>query len=185
MFLLPKTRRRELTQTQLCARTDHGGRRDAGRRAHTGFAFEQVRQGRGVNFRVSIIILALLDSAAHAETVQVKYRGAVDLAATGMVGLGFLSPATDSVARGVNSGVVVGDSGGKAFLWTHRVGIKSIQDLLSAAGANVTGWQLTSARGVSANCTVITISGQGIDPSGNNEGWIATLPRSGDTCEDD
>jgi hypothetical protein len=39
-----------------------------------------IRQGRGVNFRVSIIILALLGSAAHAETVQVKYRGAVDLA---------------------------------------------------------------------------------------------------------
>jgi hypothetical protein len=61
---------------------------------------------------------------------------------------------------------VVGDSGGKAFLWTARNGMKSIQDLLSAAGANVTGWQLTSARGVSATCTVITISSQGIDPSG-------------------
>jgi probable HAF family extracellular repeat protein len=105
-------------------------------------------------------------------------------AATGrMVGLGFLPGATDNVANRAHAGVVVGDSGGKAFLWTDRNGMKSIQDLLSAAGANVTGWQLTSARGVSANCTVITISGQGIDPSGNNQGWIATLPRSAHDCD--
>lgn len=96
-------------------------------------------------------------------------------AKTGMVGLGFLG-ATDSGASRVDASgdVVVGNSGGKAFLWTTKDGMQSIQALLSAAGVtNVTGWQLTVATGVSASGKVI--SGQGIDPSGNNQGWIATL----------
>jgi hypothetical protein len=40
----------------------------------------------------------------------------------------------------------------------------------------VTGWQLIVATGVSADGSVI--SGQGIDPSGRNQGWIAKLPLS-------
>jgi probable HAF family extracellular repeat protein len=100
-------------------------------------------------------------------------------AATRMVGLGFLPGATDSGASRVNSEVVVGNSGGKAFRWIARDGMKSIQDLLSAAGTNVNGWQLTSASGVSASGKgpVFIISGQGIDPSGHVQAWIATLPR--------
>ena len=97
-------------------------------------------------------------------------------AATGMVGLGFLPTATESGASRVSADgkVVVGSSGGKAFRWTAGDGMQSIQDLLSAAGASgLTGWQLTAATGISASGKVI--SGQGIDPLGRNQGWIATL----------
>jgi uncharacterized membrane protein len=99
-------------------------------------------------------------------------------AKTGMVGLGFLSGATDSAASGTSSdgSVVVGESGGKAFRWTAAGGMHSVKDLLTAAGVTaVNGWQLTRAVGVSADG--IVISGQGIDPQGKNQGWIASLPR--------
>ena len=41
-------------------------------------------------------------------------------------------------------------------------------------GLDLDGWELQSARGISANGLVI--AGQGINPDGEYEAWIATLP---------
>ncbi len=98
--------------------------------------------------------------------------------ATGMVGLGFVAGDNSSAAYGVNAAgsVVVGVSTnalnqGEAFRWTQATGMRSLAGLLTAAGVNLGGWQLFRATAVSANGQFIV--GQGIDPSGNGEAYVA------------
>ena len=98
-----------------------------------------------------------------------------------------------SEARGVNADgkVVVGraiDASGalQAFRWTAATRMQSVLTLLLAAKVVTMdfGWQLTGANGVSADGTVIV--GDGVDPLGQNQGWIARLPKeSNENCEED
>lgn len=103
-------------------------------------------------------------------------------AATGTVGLGLLAPiqfndfdaALDVSADG---SVVVGFSSrasDTAFIWTEASGILDLRALLSQLDVDMTGWTLTSAVGVSNDGTVIV--GNGINPSGDEEAWIASVP---------
>jgi probable HAF family extracellular repeat protein len=74
--------------------------------------------------------------------------------------------------------VIVGrsetDAGWEAFIWSAGSGMQRLEDVLSGLGVNLTGWtRLTAARDVSQDGTVIV--GYGINASGENEGWIATL----------
>jgi probable HAF family extracellular repeat protein len=100
-----------------------------------------------------------------------------------MTGLGFLSgcsPCDSSVAAvDANGSVVVGsaeDSTGTevAIRYTPGSGMQSIKALLAAAGISTTGWTLSGAFGISANGG--TIVGNGTDPNGKSQGWIARLP---------
>ena len=111
-----------------------------------------------------------------------------------MVGLGFLPGFMSSDARGVNADgtVVVGlarDASGafQASRWTAETRMQSVLTLLQAAKVDVNlfaGWQLRSANGVSADGTVIV--GDGVDPLGQSQGWIARLPKeSNEDCEED
>ena len=94
----------------------------------------------------------------------------------GMVDLGTLG-GDNSQAQGVNSdgSVVVGYSNitgsaaNHAFRWTAATGIKDINTLLANAGVNMSGIELTVARGVSANGQFIV--GQGLF-SGINHAYI-------------
>jgi cysteine-rich repeat protein/probable HAF family extracellular repeat protein len=114
-------------------------------------------------------------------------------AAGGMVGLGVLLGGSVSDAHGVSAdgSVVVGSSdstgGPKAVIWEPIHGLRNLKDVLvKAYGLNLTGWDLCSgsnnfnvalnpcATAVSADGS--TIVGMGIDPSGNQEGWIAVIP---------
>ena len=115
-------------------------------------------------------------------------------AASGMVGLDFLPGGGGSSARGVNADgtVVVGeanDASGalQAFRWTAETRVQSVLTLLQAAKADVNlfaGWQLRSANRVSADGTVIV--GDGVDPLGLRQGWIARLPKEdNEDCEED
>jgi len=99
-----------------------------------------------------------------------------------------------SEARGVNASgtVVVGeadDASGQpqAFRWTAETRVQSVLTLLQAAKADVNlfaGWQLRSANRVSADGTVIV--GDGVDPLGLRQGWIARLPKEdNEDCEED
>jgi probable HAF family extracellular repeat protein len=104
-------------------------------------------------------------------------------AATGMVSLGFLPGGMNSVARDVSAdgAVVVGDSNDsngndRAFRWTAAGGMRDLQnDLVNVygLGSQLAGWTLESATCESADGRVI--AGQGVDPAGNLEAWIARL----------
>src|SRR5262249_53887212 len=114
-------------------------------------------------------------------------------AARGMGGLDFLPGGDFSVANGVDVGgpVMVGKGAAasgrtQAFRWTRATRMQSVMTLLLAAKVVTMdfGWLLTSANGVSADGTVIV--GDGVDPLGQNQGWIARLPKeSNEDCEED
>jgi uncharacterized membrane protein len=93
-----------------------------------------------------------------------------------MVGLGFLAGTSESEANAVNAdgSVIVGETGGMPVRWTTATGIQSIPAILEADGINLSGWSFSPATGVSSDGTVIV--GNGIDPSGKAEGWIARIP---------
>ena len=101
---------------------------------------------------------------------------------TGMVGLGDLPGGNfHSLAEAVSAdgSVVVGyshtsfDPGDEeeAFVWDETNGMRLVQDVLSDAGLDLTGWHLQYARGVSDDGN--TIVGWGTNPDGQAEGWIA------------
>jgi len=105
----------------------------------------------------------------------------------GMVGLGSLAggnPPTiflsEALAVSGDGTVVVGDSSMPSgasvpFLWTAERGMRPLADVLTQdCGLNLAGWRLKSATGISDDG--LTIVGTGYDPSGQWEGWIATIP---------
>ncbi len=77
-----------------------------------------------------------------------------------------------------NASVIVGygtsASGSEAFLWIEGSGMLEARNYLeSAQGLDLTGWALTQATGISDDG--LTIVGNGINPQGNTEAWIATI----------
>ena len=75
--------------------------------------------------------------------------------------------------------VIVGTSavsgGNGAFIWDEPSGIQSLQDVLTSDfGLDLTGWQLTYASAISPDG--LAIAGWGVNPAGNTEAWLATLP---------
>jgi probable HAF family extracellular repeat protein len=127
------------------------------------------------------------------------YSGAVDLntheafrwtAETGLVRLGFIPCSDWSIAHAASfdGSVIVGDPesnrGDCAFIWDARHGMRNLHEVLTNEyGLNVTGWQLSGARGISADGAVMV--GYGTNPSGQTEGWIADLrPSIGITRRD-
>jgi probable HAF family extracellular repeat protein len=62
----------------------------------------------------------------------------------------------------------------RAFIWDASNAIRPLADVLSAAGADVTGWELHAATGISADGRVIV--GNGRNPDGAFEAWRAVLP---------
>jgi probable HAF family extracellular repeat protein len=98
--------------------------------------------------------------------------------ATGMVGLGLLPGGTESQANAVSGdgAIIVGyadtPTSGEAVRWTQDAGLQTVRSYLASQGVNVGTWQLTDATGISTNGSVI--AGNGINPSGADEGWIAS-----------
>ncbi len=100
----------------------------------------------------------------------------------GMVGIGDLDGgAFDSEALAVSAdgSVVVGrgtsEAGSEAFIWDAASGMRSLASVLTADGAaNLSGWVLSAATGVSADGR--TIVGWGTNPTGDVEAWIAHIP---------
>lgn len=90
---------------------------------------------------------------------------AIDLSADGSVIVGYSSSSSGHPTNGL-----------EASIWTATYGLRSVKDVLvnDYGITAVNGWTLTSATGVSADG--LTIVGEGINPSGGTEAWIATIP---------
>ena len=107
--------------------------------------------------------------------------------ASGMVGLGYPSGGwfnSSALSVSADGSTIVGhydvsDAGdGKAFIWDTVNGIKNLRDVLvNDYGLDLTGWTLSSARGISDDG--LTIVGWGYNPDGYTEAWIATIPEPG------
>ena len=101
--------------------------------------------------------------------------------ATGLVPLGNYESDHHTRAQGMSDdgtrivGYVQSDSDDsqRAMLWDAAHGIRIVQDVLEDRGADMTGWQLTQAWGVSPNGP--TIVGRGYH-NGQEEAWVAVLP---------
>ena len=101
----------------------------------------------------------------------------------GMIGLDDLAGGafdSEALALSADGAVIVGTGtdalGATAVRWTTS-GPVPIQSLLTGLGMDLTGWRLTAATGVSADG--LTFVGNGLDPSGQYAGWIATVPAPG------
>jgi probable HAF family extracellular repeat protein len=105
----------------------------------------------------------------------------------GVVGLGDL-PGGDfsstATAVSADGSVIVGNgqtaAGSEAFLWTEAQGMRRLADVLAEAGAELPGWKIVSATGISADGRVIV--GKAINPCGNYEAYIARLNGSPIPC---
>ena len=66
----------------------------------------------------------------------------------------------------------------KAFIWDETNGMRNLREALANDyGLDLTGWSLWLATGISANG--LTIVGEGINPYGYPEGYIAVIPAPG------
>jgi uncharacterized membrane protein len=106
-------------------------------------------------------------------------------AGTGLRPLGTLPGRNSSGASDVSAdgSLIVGSSysqsytvfgGFQAFIWDEANGMRHLSQVLDGMGVDVAGWQLQRATGISADG--LTIVGIGIDPFGQQRGWIATIP---------
>jgi hypothetical protein len=70
--------------------------------------------------------------------------------------------------------VPINNDGYRAFFWEAQQGMRNLQSVLEADyGMDLTGWQLTSAVDISDDGLVI--AGNGINPLGQQEGWVVRL----------
>jgi uncharacterized membrane protein len=114
----------------------------------------------------------------------VRYGGAPPLAVAWAVGADgretstVLSSQPSAEALGVSGDgtIVVGCGGGEAVRWSGA-GSSGIAELLEQAGSSLGGWKLTAAHAASGDGQVIV--GEGVNPQGHPEGWIAVLPPCG------
>jgi len=104
-------------------------------------------------------------------------------AATGMKGLGELPGGIFfSEADGVSAdgSIVVGGSasanGNEAFIWDAANGMRRAADYLAGKGlALPPGWVLRFANSITIYNGMVTIVGNGTNPDGNTEAWIAVV----------
>ena len=64
-----------------------------------------------------------------------------------------------------------------ANYWSQSGGMRLLTSVLSDAGCNFTGWTLQGAVDISADGR--TIVGNGLNPLGQQQGWVATIPAPG------
>jgi probable HAF family extracellular repeat protein len=100
----------------------------------------------------------------------------------GMVGLGDLPGGSiNSYAHSVSGdGTIIvgrgfGFGGYEAFIWDGINGMRPLRDVLVAGGANVSGWRLSAAYGISTDGRVIVGSGFNDNAGGREEAWRVDL----------
>jgi uncharacterized membrane protein len=129
--------------------------------------------GLGCSSVFPVVIFCNATDVSADGSVVVGWRGAEAFRWTAEGGLTTLGPG-DPQAVSADGSVVVGNRDGKAFIWDEISGMRDLQDVLTTdLSLDLTGWTLLHASDVSADG--LTIVGQGINPSGEREAWIAAL----------
>lgn len=139
---------------------------------------DEFSRARGVNPDGSVIVGStshIVDSPYYGPVADSVMRWTLN---DGMQNLGSLEGgATISAALDVSAdgSIIVGISANMAFIWTEDKGIQNLQNILSQDyGLNLDGWTLTSATAISDDG--LTIVGNGINPDGFGEAWVAAIP---------
>jgi probable HAF family extracellular repeat protein len=105
------------------------------------------------------------------------YEASLWTQSDGMIALGSYGSYGNAEGVSANGSVVVGYSSDSnqsgVFRWTQQTGMVSLKETLIGEGLDLSGWSLTSANAISADG--FTIVGNGINPSGQNEAWVANL----------
>jgi Tol biopolymer transport system component len=96
----------------------------------------------------------------------------------GMTGLGSLAPPPNfnsaAYAISADGRIVVGESHGYPFIWSPGKGMRNLVNMLAGRKASPPeGWALSRAIGISADGRAIV--GNGTNPAGNPEAWVAYL----------
>jgi hypothetical protein len=80
--------------------------------------------------------------------------------------------------------ILAGAESNQAFIWGRSGGRRDLKALLEGTtGIDLSGWQLRSVTGMSADGTRLT--GTGLDPLGQPQGWYASLPACADARDQD
>jgi hypothetical protein len=82
-------------------------------------------------------------------------------------------------AVSADGSIVVGKGDGtesKPFIWDAINGMRSLSTVLTDLGLDLTGWDLRTATGISADGS--TIVGDGVN-NGVDQAWIAVIPEPG------
>ena len=105
-------------------------------------------------------------------------------ASDGMVGLGDLpghSFSSFALAVSADGSVVVGQARGtegfdgwEVFMWDETHGMRSFRSVLIGLGLDLEDWILYTAKAISPDG--LHIVGMGINPSGQSEAFLATVP---------
>lgn len=96
-------------------------------------------------------------------------------ASGGMVPLNGLDGTSQARDVSADGQTIVGYADRQAMLWTEALGMVRLKDYLIARGASgLTDWHLKHADAISADGR--TIIGEGVNPDGKQEAWIATIP---------
>jgi probable HAF family extracellular repeat protein len=102
--------------------------------------------------------------------------------ALGMVGLGDLPGGifgSEALAVSADGSIVVGkgdSTESKPFIWDATNGMRNLSTVLTGLGLDLTGWDLRTATGISADG--MTIIGDGVN-NGVEQAWIAVIPEPG------
>lgn len=107
--------------------------------------------------------------AGVSDGLPVRWRNDVPESLGALAGLSYLSPSAVSADGLMIGGAAFG--GDKAFLWTQSAGLMVFEDVLTARGMDLTGWNLSGITGMSADGS--TLVGYGTF-EGETRGWVLT-----------
>lgn len=117
------------------------------------------------------VIIGVSDSAAGSQAFWWLQNA-------GMLALGDFAALAMSGDASLIVGLERSEYVSRAVIWDEAHGVRDLQDLLSNdIGLDLSGWTLEEAVDISADGTVIV--GNGINPFGQTEGWVAVIPEPG------
>jgi len=128
-------------------------------------------QARGVSADGLIIVGTRLGTVGEA----FRWTGGSGFEFLG-TGAGYAGSSVIDVSADGRRVVGVNSSAGivRASVWDQGLGWREVSAILSDAGVDVSGWTLTNCLSLSDDGRVL--AGNGTNPNGDTEGWVAVIP---------